>query len=184
MISSYLSVIGLTLYFTAHKTTKTSPTVILLNLIYVERQQSKKKPERLYICVVCIYGIHTHAQLHHKKRKSLESHTNVSHILTAKSQTKPNKKWKHLFQPISLVLLYSLLANRKKKNILYIYTHITHIWPFACSTFFHSQSPFRQVKISFGLDTSEFFNIAFLYLIPLTINRQKNANQRKYEREI
>lgn len=92
-----------------------SPTVILLNLIYVEQQ---KKTTGAYI-----YAIHrhTHAQLLRKKRKSLESHTNVPHILTAKSQTKPNKtKSENTYSTNQSGACIHFVGELKKKNI----------WPF------------------------------------------------------
>lgn len=111
LISSYLSVIGLTLYFTTHST-KTSPTVILLNLIYVERQQTKN--ER---------SVYTYARtIASQKREKIvrKSHKCFPYTHRKKSnQTKQNKKWKHLFHQ-SVWCLYTFCWWIEKKNI----------WPF------------------------------------------------------
>lgn len=68
-----------------HKTQRHIPNCYPIKFD-IRRTTTQKNPKRIYT--------NTHAQLlhtHKKKRKSLESHTNVSHIRTTKSQTKPNQ---------------------------------------------------------------------------------------------
>lgn len=135
LISSYLSVIGLTLYFTTQNT-KTSPTVILLNLIYVERH-SQKKPG------ACIYIMYTHSRTHNysTKRENRQKVTQMFPIFLPQ-KVKPNQTKSENTYSNQSVAVHFVCESK------YIYIYIFGL--LLVALFCHSHSPFRQVKISFG----------------------------------